>query len=309
MGYYGWGGWAPYVSVAERKRKAEKKIKQLQKKGMVLEPINLAGRTITKTYWGKAWCNNLESYSDFSNRLPRGRTYVRNGSVIDLKITAGLVKALVHGSHLYEVTLDIAKLTNDRWQKIITACSGKIDSLVELLKGKFSKSVMEVIAKREEGLFPHPKEIKIHCSCPDYADVCKHVAAVFYGIGSKFDVNPELLFILRQVNHEELIIMDNALEALIKDDGKLSKPSLSHDQLSDIFGIDIDVSKTISDQLSHKGTEMDTMKNSALAPPSKKKKRKEKITKQKKPLKNAKKNGLDTKKKSKSKNIKNRSKK
>lgn len=242
MGYYGWGGWAPYVSVAERKRKAEKKIKQLQKKGMVLEPINLAGRTITKTYWGKAWCNNLESYSDFSNRLPRGRTYVRNGSVIDLKITAGLVKALVHGSHLYEVTLDIAKLTNDRWQKIITACSGKIDSLVELLKGKFSKSVMEIIAKREEGLFPHPKEIKIHCSCPDYADVCKHVAAVFYGIGSKFDGNPKLLFLLRQVNHEELIVMDNALKTLIKDNGELSKPSLAHDQLSDIFGIDLDMS-------------------------------------------------------------------
>lgn len=241
MGHYDWGGWPPYVPVAERRKKAEKKIKQLRKKGRILEPISIEGRTITKTYWGKSWCSNLESYSDLDNRLPRGRSYVRNGAVIDLKIAAGSVKALVHGSELYEVTLDIAALTKDKWQTIIKECSGKIDSLVELLKGKFSKSVMEIIARKEQGLFPHPKEIKINCSCPDYAGVCKHVAAVFYGIGARLDESPELLFILRQVDHADLIVTDSVLETLVKRDSKQLESTFTGSELSDIFGIDIDM--------------------------------------------------------------------
>lgn len=239
MGYYGYGGWPKYVTVAERKRKAEKKATQLLKQGKKLEPINIEGRTIAKTYWGKSWCENLESYSDFANRLPRGRSYVRNGLVIDLKIVAGSVEALVGGSSLYKVTIDIAALTRDKWQTIVKECSGKIDSIIELLKGKFSKSVMEVIARKEQGLFPHPNEIKINCSCPDYAEVCKHVAAVFYGVGARLDTNPELLFILRRVDHNELIVTDGVLETLIKRDSEQVKKVFTDDELSDIFGIDI----------------------------------------------------------------------
>jgi uncharacterized Zn finger protein len=245
MGYYSsWGGWAPYVTVAERKRKAAKKVEQLRKQGKAVDPISLEGRTIAKTYWGKSWCENLESYSDFANRLPRGRTYVRNGSVIDLKIAAGSIEALVSGSDIYKVTIGIAALAKNKWQTIVKECSGKIDSLVELLKGKFSKSVMEIIARKEQGLFPQPSEIKINCSCPDYADVCKHVAAVFYGIGARLDINPELLFTLRQVDHNELIIADGALEELVKRDGKQLKPTFTGDELSDLFGIDVGVGAT-----------------------------------------------------------------
>lgn len=245
MGYYSsWGGWAPYVTVAERKRKAAKKVEQLRKQGKTINPISLEGRTIVRTYWGKSWCENLESYSDFANRLPRGRTYVRNGSIIDLKIIAGSVEALVSGSEIYKVTMDIAALAKNRWQEIVKECSGKIDSLVELLKGKFSKSIMEIIARKERGLFPQPSEIKINCSCPDYAKVCKHVAAVFYGIGARLDINPELLFTLRQVDHNELIVADGALEELVKRDGEQLKPTFTGDELSDLFGIDVAVEAT-----------------------------------------------------------------
>lgn len=245
MGYY--GGWAPYVSVAKRKRKAAKKAEQLRKQGKTVNPVNLEGRTIAKTYWGKSWCENLESYSDFANRLPRGRTYVRNGSVIDLKIAAGSIEALVSGSEIYKVSIDIAALAKNKWQEIVKECSGKIDSLVELLKGKFSKSVMEIIARKERGLFPHPNEIKMSCSCPDYADVCKHVAAVFYGIGARFDINPELLFTLRQVDHNELIVTDGAVEALVKRDSEQLKKTFTGGELSDLFGIDVDMGATNAD--------------------------------------------------------------
>jgi Uncharacterized conserved protein len=244
MGYYGWGSWLAYISVAERKRRAAKKVEQLLKQGKAVESVNIEGRTITKTYWGKSWCKNLESYSDFANRLPRGRSYVRNGAVIDLKIVAGSVMALVNGSEVYKVTIDIAALAKNKWQAIVKECAGKIDSIIELLKGKFSKSVMEVIARKEQGLFPHPNEIKINCSCPDYAEVCKHVAAVFYGVGTRFDTNPELLFTLRQVDHNELIVTDGALETLVKRDSEQLKKTFAGDELSTLFGIDIDVGTT-----------------------------------------------------------------
>lgn len=241
MGYY---GWPKYVSVAERKRKAEKKAAQLIKKGKKLEPINIEGRTITKTYWGKSWCENLESYSDYVNRLPRGRGYVRNGFVIDLKIAPGSIEALVGGSSTYSVNIDIVPLAKDKWQSIVKECSGKIDSIIELLSGKFSKSVMEVIARKDQGLFPQPNEIKISCSCPDYAGVCKHVAAVFYGVGVRLDTSPELLFTLRQVDHNELITASNALETLA--DFGAEQQVFADDELSNLFGIDIGLTKSDS---------------------------------------------------------------
>jgi uncharacterized Zn finger protein len=239
MGYY---GWPKYISVAERKRKAEKKAAELIKKGKKLEPINIEGRTIAKTYWGRSWCENLESYSDYANRLPRGRTYVRNGFVIDLKITPGSIEALVGGSSTYNIKIDIAALSKDKWQAIVKECSGKIDSIIELLSGKFSKSIMEVIARKDQGLFPQPNEIKISCSCPDYADVCKHVAAVFYGVGVRLDTSPELLFTLRQVDHNELITASNALETLA--DLGTEQQAFADDELSNIFGIDIGATKS-----------------------------------------------------------------
>src|SRR6202171_1103746 len=200
-----WYEWRPYVPVAERRRQAQSKLKKLKKKGESIAPVMIEGRTIAKSFWGKSWCANLERYSDYDNRLPRGRTYVRNGSVVDLQIAKGKVLAVVSGSDLYRVTITIAPVTATRWKAICRDCAGSIDSLVELLQGRLSKGVMDRVCREGDGLFPTPKEIKLSCSCPDWADMCKHVAAVLYGVGARFDDKPTLLFELRGVDENQLL--------------------------------------------------------------------------------------------------------
>ncbi len=204
MDYDGWG-WKPYVPVAERRRKAAREMEKRRKQGHPVSPVIIEGRAIVKTFWGKAWCENLERYSDFANRLPRGRTYVRNGSVVDLQIAPGAIRALVSGSSLYKVEVKVTPVAKARWKSICGDCAGAIDSLVELLQGRLSTAVMERICRQNAGLFPSPKEVKLSCSCPDWADMCKHVAAVLYGIGARLDQQPELLFRLHDVDKEDLI--------------------------------------------------------------------------------------------------------
>lgn len=236
MGWY--GGFAPYVSVAKRKQNAAKEAAKLKKKGQTVQPIVIEGRTIAKSFWGKAWCEHLESYSDYGNRLPRGRAYVRNGSVLDLKVSAGEISALVSGSRIYKVNIAITKVTAPKWDKIVKECSGKIDSLIELLQGKFSKAVMQIITDPDKGLFPHPAEIKLNCSCPDWADMCKHVAAVLYGVGARLDNRPEELFLLRQSDHVELISKVGAT-SLIQSKVATTNQISADTDLSTLFGIDI----------------------------------------------------------------------
>ena len=203
--HYNYWGWRPYLSIGERRLQALRKVAQLRKEGRPVSPVTVEGRTIARTFWGKAWCENLERYSDFANRLPRGRSYVRNGLVIDLRIAPGEVKGLVSGSEIYEITVKITPVTKARWKSICLDCAGAIDSLVELLQGRFSKGVMERICREHTGLFPSPDEIQLSCSCPDWADMCKHVAAALYGIGARLDQQPELLFRLHELDEKELI--------------------------------------------------------------------------------------------------------
>ena len=197
--------WRPYVPVAERRRQAERKLAKLKKKGQSVAPVRIEGRTIATSFWGQAWCSNLERYSDYENCLPRGRTYVRNGSVVDLQIGKGEVTAMVSGSTLYSIKIAIAPVKGARWKAICRDCAGTIDSLVELLQGRLAKAVMDRVSRQGDGLFPAPGEIKLSCSCPDWADMCKHVAAALYGVGARLDEKPELLFVLRGVDESELI--------------------------------------------------------------------------------------------------------
>jgi uncharacterized Zn finger protein len=231
-------GWRPYVSVAERQRKAAREIEKRRKQGHPVSPVIIEGRTIVKSFWGKAWCDNLERYSDFANRLPRGRTYVRNGSVIDLQIAPGTVHALVSGSKIYKVAVKVIPVSKARWKCICTDCAGAIDSLVELLQGRFSKGVMDRICRQNTGLFPSPKEIQFSCSCPDWADMCKHVSAVLYGIGARFDEHPQLLFRLHEINEEELIAQAGKALPLAKQRPAGSKVLRIQD-LSDIFDLEM----------------------------------------------------------------------
>lgn len=238
MGY--WGYYYPHrLTVAERQVKAAREMKKLEKKGRKLSPVVIEGRDIATTFWGKAWCQNLESYSDFENRLPRGRSYVINGSVCDLQIEPGKVKALVCGTEMYDIKIKIAPLPKEAWDKVKAECAGKIGSLIELLQGKLSKAVMEVVTRRDGGLFPKPREIKMDCSCPDWADLCKHLAAVLYGVGNRLDHQPELLFKLRQVDHLELIAQAGDASAVTRP-AKSRARAIAADALADVFGVELE---------------------------------------------------------------------
>jgi uncharacterized Zn finger protein len=236
MGWDRYGGFPPYVPVAQRRAAAARKVARLKKQGREVKPVHIEGRMIAKSFWGKAWCDNLESYSDYENRLPRGRTYVRNGSVIDLQLQPGVIEALVSGSDIYRVNIHITGLPKARWKNLVNDCAGQFDSMVELLQGRFSKPVMTMMTRPEQGLFPHPKEINIRCSCPDYAGLCKHAAAVLYGVGARFDEAPELLFLLRRVDHCDLIV--KASKRLSQSTSPLPEAnSLGDTNLSALFGI------------------------------------------------------------------------
>jgi len=227
-----------YVSASERKRRAKQQLARLRKKGQVVDPVTIEGKKLTESFWGAAWCKNLESYSDYETRLPRGRSYVRSGAVLDLKLAPGRIDALVQGTELYEVAIRVDPLSRKTWQAIVRECHGGVASLVELLRGKLSDRVMEIVTRRPNGLFPAPGEIRLECSCPDHATMCKHVAAVLYGVGARLDQRPELLFVLRNVEPGELVASAPAARALVGNAPGRSKRLESGD-LSGLFGIDI----------------------------------------------------------------------
>lgn len=232
----------PYVSAAQRRANGSKQITNLKKSGMVIEPLGeLSHRLkIATSFWGKAWCDHLESLGDYQNRLPRGRTYVRNGSVLHLAIEPGKITALVQGSDLYKQTIEIEPLTAAKWNRIKKRCGGSIGSLIELLQGKVSDEIMAIVTDPKDGLFPSSKEIHLNCSCPDWASLCKHLAAILYGVGARLDQQPELLFKLRGVDHRELIdesVTATALEGATRTSGRRTLDSSS---LGDVFGIELD---------------------------------------------------------------------
>ena len=225
----------PYVPVGARRARALLEMRRLRARGLDVQPVELKGRTIARSFWGRRWCEHLESFSDYENRLPRGRTYVRNGSVCHLEIRAGGVDAMVAGTDLYRVTVRIRKLGKPAWKAVKTACAGQIGSVLELLQGRLSDHVMDVVTDRDTGLFPKPRQIELACDCPDWATMCKHAAAALYGVGSRLDDSPELLFLLRGVDEAELIAADMALPR-----GTSTADTLADDDLADIFGIDLD---------------------------------------------------------------------
>lgn len=231
-------GWKRYVPVTVRRKKAAKAADRATRSGASMSPVPPSRGAIAKTFWGKAWCQNLERYGDFANRLPRGRTYVRNGSVIDLVITPGRVSAQVMGSLLYRVQLRVAKLPASRWKGMATDCAGSIDSMVALLQGQLSGPVMQRLCRAGDGLFPAPGEIGFSCSCPDRASVCKHVAAVLYGIGARLDQQPELLFQLREVDGGDLLAQVGTRSPASRKQPPKSR-LLDVASLDEVFGIEL----------------------------------------------------------------------
>lgn len=232
-------GWKRYESVGERREKAAREVKKLSKAGQTLRPIYIKSSAIATSFWGKAWCKNLENYADWANRLPRGRSYARNGSILDLQIDPGEIRALVSGSSVYKINITISKLDSKKWDAIRKDCAEHVGSMLDLMRGKLPKDVLVRFTDRNAGMFPSPKELKVHCSCPDYASVCKHVAATLYGVGHLLDSEPELFFKMRGVDQKEL--MAAVLQKTTHDDaiGLNQKSGLEGEDLSALFGIDL----------------------------------------------------------------------
>ncbi|SDP43750.1 SWIM zinc finger family protein [Desulforhopalus singaporensis] len=241
MGYW---GFPKYVTVAEKKARALKKLEKLKKKNPGIKPVILQGKTLARNWWGKSWNKNLERYADYENRIDRGRSYVRLGAVLDLQIKREKISALVAGSaeQPYKVEISIMPITLERWKEIRQQCEGQLQSLQDLLAGKFPESLADIFFSKDKGLFPDPKAIKLDCSCPDWATMCKHVAATLYGVGARLDEDPSLFFILRGVNTNELIAkaVEDSAKKLAAKAGKKSGNVLDDADLSDIFGIDMD---------------------------------------------------------------------
>ena len=229
----------PYVSASERRARADRKLAEMRRQGRDPAPVHIQGRRIATTFWGKAWCDNLERYSDFASRLPRGRTYARKGAIIDLQIAPKQITAAVMGTDLYEVSLTIEPLPSARWKRVRRVCSGAVSSMIALLRGELSSEIMSAVTQQGDGLFPSPDEIALSCSCPDWATMCKHVAAVLYGVGARLDTEPKLLFVLRDVDASELVT-DAVAQAGAQTEGAGQHKRLRAKDLSSIFGVDIE---------------------------------------------------------------------
>ncbi len=227
--------WYYFSDAREAKERIKKEIAKRQKKGEAFAALEApAGNAkLVKTFWGKAWNANLESYRDYEYRLPRGRSYLRQGNVFNVSIQPGEVTSVVAGSELYDVRVTITPLSAGHWKAIKAECEGQVASMLDLLAGKLGDGVMKVITDPGSGLFPKPKEIKFSCSCPDDAEMCKHVAATLYGVGVKLDAQPDLFFVLRSADPTELIATTALTNAPAADEG------LAGEDLSALFGIEM----------------------------------------------------------------------
>ena len=237
----GWGYYPEYVSAAKKKADAKKALDKLKKKNPNIRPVVIEGNKVAKTWWGIAWNKNLESYADYSNRIDRGRAYVRNGNVLDLQIETSAVNAIVAGSGRtpYNVRVSISALSEPTWEHITATCGRSIANIEQLVQGKFPKELELLFTQKGEGLFPSPKEIKFSCSCPDWADMCKHVAAVLYGTGARLDDDPTLFFKLRNIEIDALIkkSIEEKMENMLKNSGKITRRVIKDADIGGLFGV------------------------------------------------------------------------
>lgn len=228
-------------TAAEIRKKAAATKKQEKKKGKTLAPVIISGRTIAKNWWGKAWCDNLELYADYANRIDRGKRYVRSGAIVDLQIERGKVSARVQGTRKipYKVEVRISPLSEEKCQSIIDRCSTKLENVEQLIEGNFPTD-MKALFEGEHGLFPTPWEISFSCSCPDWALMCKHVAAVLYGIGARFDEEPLMFFELRGIDFNRFIdvTLANKVEKMLQNASQpKSERIMQTDNLTELFGV------------------------------------------------------------------------
>ena len=230
----------PQPTEAELRRNVEQTTQKAGKKGQTLHPVILQGRTIAKSWWGKAWCANLERYADYETRLSRGQRYVRSGAVVDLQIQTGKIHARVQGTRKtpYKVEIRISPLSQQRCDEIMERCTSRVDSLENLLNGSFPEALKDVFLG-EGGLFPTPREISFQCSCPDWAVMCKHVAAALYGVGARLDEDPLLFFTLRGIDSGRFVdvVIANRIESMLANVDRPSPRIIASADIPELFGI------------------------------------------------------------------------
>ena len=230
----------PQPTETQLKHNAAQTMRKAAGKGKQLCPVVLTGRSIAKSWWGKAWCENLERYADFENRLQRGQRYGRSGAVIDLQMQKGRVSARVQGSRKtpYKVEIRISPLSEERCEQIMDRCSDRVDTLENLLSGSFPETMKDVFLG-EDGLFPAPKEISFNCSCPDWAVMCKHVAAALYGVGARLDEDPMMFFSLRGIDTGRFVdvVIANRIERMLSNADRPSSRIIPAIELTDLFGV------------------------------------------------------------------------
>lgn len=238
MSFYDYGY---YETKATKKRRIDEKLERLRKTDPNIEPLIIEGNTLAKSWWGEAWGKNLESYADFKSRLSRGKNYVKQGAILDLKIQAGKVNAKISGSgsKIYNCEIHIRRLLDERFKETLEHCQNKISTLDALLTGDFSEDLLELFQDKSYGLFPSPDEIYFECDCPDRAHMCKHIAATLYGVGAKFDDDPMLFFELRQIESEHLIqkSIEKKLDNMLENVGKKTNRTMDASKISDVFGL------------------------------------------------------------------------
>ena len=229
--------WHNYDEGEEAKQNVQRQLEKRQAKGEELKQVIAPkGKKLASEFWGQAWQRHLEGLADYETRLPRGRSYLRQGNIYNLEIATGRVTAEVAGEHLYEVSIHFTPLTSEKWESIKQACAGQIGSMLDLLGGKIGEGIMRVISDTDHALFPRSKDIRFTCTCPDWADLCKHSAAVLYAIGLEFDREPELFFTLRGVDHHELVTVSGSS---LSQANSADVTVIPDDQIAGIFDIDI----------------------------------------------------------------------
>ena len=229
-------------SVQELRRRAEASVSSARRKGQTMEPAIPQTRSgpICQSWWGQAWCRNLEGYADYSTRLERGRRYIRSGTVLDLKIHKGRIEARVQGSRRvpYKVEIRISPLSEEKCQLILEKCGRRIRTMEDLIYGRFPEELKDLFTQ-QDGLFPRPTEISFMCSCPDWALMCKHVAAVMYGVGLRLDENPFYFFELRGIDVDRFIdvALDNKVERMLENASAVTSRIMDTGEMGDLFGI------------------------------------------------------------------------
>ena len=228
-------------TIAELREKVRDSSKIAAKKKLQYEPIGpVSRRDVCTSWWGKAWCANLEQYADFESRLGRGKRYMKSGTVIDLKIRKGRIEARVQGTRKtpYKVEIRISPLSEEKCDALIEKCGRRINNMECLIKGEFPSELKELFTS-ENGFFPSPKEISFSCSCPDWALMCKHVAAAMYGIGVRLDENPFYFFELRGIDVDRFInvALESKVESMLKNADKRTERMIDNADLTALFGV------------------------------------------------------------------------